>query len=338
MSNDHLPETLAMTARTVGADLLNSLIREIKMLPNVWPKLTKQKQDDVIERLRTRVDDNIKMAVHLIAADGRTVVSGVLEQITIKNGSKAVVTVAKGDANAQALYGATSKQVLLVVADPREHTGGMDGVRGEDDQRGLNLGEEHREDDGGGMDDAAGADDAAAGDGQVVDAEFRELPAIGNDPTQEQLADYREQGRKAAAAGQPQSDCPLVDGALCIAWVEGWKAHHDSNPQKPGAADVDDGNGQAAGDAGQQERGEPAGDAGGAATPAGEDGPDELLEQARDAIVKAQRASISFVQRTLQIGYPRAARLLEELERQGVVSPANAQGVRKVLISGGDAQ
>ncbi|EFU5185850.1 cell division protein FtsK, partial [Salmonella enterica] len=47
-----------------------------------------------------------------------------------------------------------------------------------------------------------------------------------------------------------------------------------------------------------------------------------------------QRASISFLQRQLRIGYNRAARLLEALEKAGVISAPEADGIRKVLRSG----
>lgn len=61
------------------------------------------------------------------------------------------------------------------------------------------------------------------------------------------------------------------------------------------------------------------------------DGPDPLLEKAKAAIVEGRRASISFVQRQLQIGYNRAARLLETLEAAGVVSAMDPKGNRKVI-------
>ena len=59
---------------------------------------------------------------------------------------------------------------------------------------------------------------------------------------------------------------------------------------------------------------------------------DELFAQARLLVVREQRASISHVQRHLQIGYNRAARLLEELEEAGIVSPMNSSGARAVLV------
>lgn len=60
--------------------------------------------------------------------------------------------------------------------------------------------------------------------------------------------------------------------------------------------------------------------------------PDPLLDPARDLVVKDRNPSISYVQRKLQIGYNRAARLLEDLEAMKVVSPMNASGMREVLL------
>jgi S-DNA-T family DNA segregation ATPase FtsK/SpoIIIE len=68
----------------------------------------------------------------------------------------------------------------------------------------------------------------------------------------------------------------------------------------------------------------------------GGDSSDELYQQAVELVVRENRASTSFVQRHLQIGYNRAARIIEQMEKQGVVSPANHVGKREVLLGGGD--
>ena len=59
---------------------------------------------------------------------------------------------------------------------------------------------------------------------------------------------------------------------------------------------------------------------------------DELYDEAVAIIAREGKASTSFIQRHLQIGYNRAARIIEEMERQGVVSKANAVGKREVLV------
>lgn len=61
------------------------------------------------------------------------------------------------------------------------------------------------------------------------------------------------------------------------------------------------------------------------------DGNDLLYEQAVAVVRKHQRASISLVQRHLVIGYNRAARLIEAMEKAGVVSPMHSNGHRDIL-------
>jgi S-DNA-T family DNA segregation ATPase FtsK/SpoIIIE len=58
---------------------------------------------------------------------------------------------------------------------------------------------------------------------------------------------------------------------------------------------------------------------------------DELYDQAVAFVTQSRRASISSVQRQLRVGYNRAARLVEEMEAAGVVSPPEHNGQREVL-------
>lgn len=60
-------------------------------------------------------------------------------------------------------------------------------------------------------------------------------------------------------------------------------------------------------------------------------GLDPLYNQAVEIVVSHQRASISFVQRHLRIGYNRAARLIESMERAGLVGTMDKNGNRDVL-------
>ena len=58
---------------------------------------------------------------------------------------------------------------------------------------------------------------------------------------------------------------------------------------------------------------------------------DTLYNQAVTIVTKDKRVSISYIQRKLQIGYNRAARIVEEMEEKGIVSAPNAQGKRELL-------
>lgn len=64
----------------------------------------------------------------------------------------------------------------------------------------------------------------------------------------------------------------------------------------------------------------------------GKDKVDELYDEAVALVARERKASTSFIQRYLQIGYNRAARIIEEMERQGVVSQATPTGKREVLV------
>jgi len=64
---------------------------------------------------------------------------------------------------------------------------------------------------------------------------------------------------------------------------------------------------------------------------------DPLYDEAVAIVLKTRRASISSVQRQLRIGYNRAARLIEDMERAGLVSAMQSNGNREVLVkAGGD--
>ena len=59
---------------------------------------------------------------------------------------------------------------------------------------------------------------------------------------------------------------------------------------------------------------------------------DELYNQARETVFFAGKASASLLQRRLQVGYARAARLMDMLEEQGVIGPSDGAKPRDVLI------
>ncbi len=77
------------------------------------------------------------------------------------------------------------------------------------------------------------------------------------------------------------------------------------------------------------------------AAPEGEDGGfddepvDELYDEAVSAVIEAGFASISMVQRKLRIGYNRSARIVEQMEREGVIGPATGGSSRRDVLVGG---
>lgn len=68
----------------------------------------------------------------------------------------------------------------------------------------------------------------------------------------------------------------------------------------------------------------------------GDDADDELYEDAKMAVIEAGKASTSYLQRKLRVGYSRAARLMDLLEENGVIGQADGSKPREILSGGSD--
>jgi len=69
-----------------------------------------------------------------------------------------------------------------------------------------------------------------------------------------------------------------------------------------------------------------------ATTTQAEESQDELYDQAKELVVEMQTASVSLLQRRFRIGYNRAARLIDELEANGIIGPSEGSKPRKVYL------
>ncbi|HBG37427.1 MAG TPA: hypothetical protein DDW88_10220, partial [Treponema sp.] len=61
------------------------------------------------------------------------------------------------------------------------------------------------------------------------------------------------------------------------------------------------------------------------------DGLDPLYDKALEIVVQAGKASASYIQRRLKIGYNRAARIVEDMEARGIVGPQNGSKPREII-------
>ncbi|GAD62057.1 DNA translocase FtsK [Aquipseudomonas alcaligenes] len=214
------PSPIELASETLGHDLLQVLLQEVRALPDVWPKLNEKKQAAVIERFTSVVTRATTHAVKLIAAGGNPTISGILESVAIKEGIKATFKVSQFDPMRHELIDSQGKVCLLVVANAADHLGGMDQVKPDPDQGELL-------EDGGNFED------------DVANAEAETGP--GNQ--------------------------------------------------------------------------------------------DPLYTEAVQYVVRTRRPAISAIQRELKVGYNRAARMLEAMEADRVVGPADEHGMRQVLAA-----
>ena len=65
---------------------------------------------------------------------------------------------------------------------------------------------------------------------------------------------------------------------------------------------------------------------------------DELYDQAVAVVLRDKKVSTSYVQRRLQVGYNKAASLIERMEKEGLISASNATGKREILVTGDSAR
>lgn len=66
----------------------------------------------------------------------------------------------------------------------------------------------------------------------------------------------------------------------------------------------------------------------------GEDDGDDLYDKAVKVVMRDKKCSTSYIQRRLSIGYNRAASLVERMEQEGLVGPANHVGKRSIIVGG----
>ena len=130
--------TVLQTAEeTVGTQLLRALLDEVMNLRTPWAITPQSMQQEVIDRLQTQVENITRGAVLQIATLGMQHVGASVESLTIKEGAKAVLTLARGSEEMHALADRVGSFAVLVFADPKEFTEGMHVIKAQADQRDL---------------------------------------------------------------------------------------------------------------------------------------------------------------------------------------------------------
>lgn len=126
-------------AGNLAASLLRSLVDELRTLQQPWHQTSEATQTQVIDRLRFSVMQSCSLAVREIAGGGFKAFPGTLQQLTIKDGIKAVMNLSSVTANLDALVADVGAPVLLVIAKPQDYTAGIEAIVADPDQPELPI-------------------------------------------------------------------------------------------------------------------------------------------------------------------------------------------------------
>lgn len=145
MTNETTPvEPSMIAAETMLGDLMSAIIDEVKAVEMPWHLTPKRDQEDLIERTENRVRAIVARVVEIIASGARPTITVTLDSVTVKDGIKAQVTMSRAAAQRHDLIDAQGSQVLLVVMNGVDYSGGTK-PKAQSEQRRLPLGGEGSE-------------------------------------------------------------------------------------------------------------------------------------------------------------------------------------------------
>lgn len=125
IEDETLDAATELAAETLTGDLRDFILDRLKHEQSKapWHQRSEADQREAVFQVEQAVRRAVTQAVEIIAGHGRRTIKATIEQITIKDGYKAVLTASKHDENRHHLADAQGATVLIVVADPEEFTG-----------------------------------------------------------------------------------------------------------------------------------------------------------------------------------------------------------------------
>ncbi len=125
----HPDHAADLVAATLSGDIRDFLVDRIKQLPKTWPEMLAEEQREIIDSAIMAANDIVRRAVHIIAKDGRPTITAQCEQVTVKDGIKAVVSLSKSDPLRHALADSQGQSILIVVVDAENYIGQRDDLK-----------------------------------------------------------------------------------------------------------------------------------------------------------------------------------------------------------------
>lgn len=130
-------DTVAMTAATMGHDIVAALLNELRKMPGHWPTLAAEYQQKTIEEFKTKVSDMVRKSISFMLTSDFQAVAAKLEYVGRKKGIQAALSVSTTAMYRHALFDAQGQNVLVVIADPEKWLGRMDEIKARGDQLDL---------------------------------------------------------------------------------------------------------------------------------------------------------------------------------------------------------
>lgn len=142
-ATDDVPAaTIELTAKQMHGQMMTFIADRFRNQVKVYKDMSEGEQGDLLKAIDYEVGDVITQAIRLIAQDGRPTIVALVEQITIKDGIKAVLTLEKSNPLRHELADSAGREVLVVVAPlPAQYAGG-ERPKADPAEPGLPLGEE----------------------------------------------------------------------------------------------------------------------------------------------------------------------------------------------------
>ncbi len=125
----HLKGAATLAVDTLGKDILEALLTEVRNIPNSWAQLGPIDQENVIDRLRLRVQVMLRDAVAIMFAGETPAVKARLASLKFGKGLQVVLDVGRDESGRHDLMDAVGQPVVLIMADPSQYMAAMETVK-----------------------------------------------------------------------------------------------------------------------------------------------------------------------------------------------------------------
>lgn len=133
-ARDAAKESMSITAATMGHDFLAALLTELRSMPGHWATLNAEKQQEIIGKLKEKIQAGIETAVRIMLTSEFPAVQADVDHVSFKGGIVAGLKIPKDAPYRHQLADAQGMKVLVVISDPQRWMNRMDEIKARGDQ------------------------------------------------------------------------------------------------------------------------------------------------------------------------------------------------------------